>query len=232
MKISKLHLIAAMLPLAFGYQLATAQTKVGIRAGVNFSSITLKDEEGNKAETQSTPGILLGLTADVPVMDGFFIQPGLLYSRKGYNQETGGYYDAASNFRVNVTYIELPVNVLYKPKFKSGNLVFGAGPYLAYGTGGKWKSDNVILIGDIMTDSKGNVIFRNDYKDGEFENYLYGRPFDYGANFLAGYEFMGRLSVQLNAQIGLANLQPMFSGVKRNGAIKNKGFGLSVGYKF
>lgn len=232
MKISKLQLMAAMLTLASSYQLAMAQTKIGLRAGINFSSVTLKDEAGNAAETQSTPGIVLGLTADVPVQGDFFIQPGLLYSRKGYNQETGGYYDAAANFKVSVSYVELPVNVLYKPKFGSGNLIFGAGPYLAYGTGGKWKSDNVILIGDIMTDNKGKVIFKNDYEDGEFENYLYGKAFDYGANFLAGYEFKQKLSVQLNAQIGLANLQPMYSGVKRNGELKNKGFGISLGYKF
>ena len=69
-----------------------AQTKVGIKAGVNFSNVMMKDEDGNKANTQSMPGIRLGLTADIPVVGDFYIQPAILYSGKGFKQESGGFY--------------------------------------------------------------------------------------------------------------------------------------------
>nr|WP_162988966.1 porin family protein [Pedobacter schmidteae] len=228
----KLHLTTFLLMLIITFNLAKAQTRIGVKAGLNFSNVMAKDERSNKQETQIATGFLVGLTADIPVSGDFFIQPGIQYVEKGFKQKKGGYYGLANNFKVNVSYVEVPVNILYKPQLGNGKLLLGAGPYFGYGTGGTWKSDNVILMGDIMTDSKGEVIFKNDVMDGEFGKYMYGKPFDYGANFLAGYEFLEKLAVQFNAQLGLANLQPKVDGVKREGSLKNVGFGISVGYRF
>ncbi|OKS86060.1 hypothetical protein RG47T_1507 [Mucilaginibacter polytrichastri] len=213
--------------------MANAQTKFGIKAGVNFTNVIMKDENGNKTNTQSMPGILLGLTVDIPVAGDFYIQPAAQYSRKGYKQETGGFYGSATNFKVNASYIEVPINLLYKPHLGTGNLLLGAGPYIGYGTGGNWKSENDAAIGDMIVGKKGDVIFKNNAMDGgDINSYLYGKPLDYGLNFLAGYEFFNKLSVQLGAQVGLANLQPHTDGVTREGKLKNSGFGISLGYKF
>lgn len=232
MKNKNLILLLLLLALTTAYNLVNAQTKVGIKAGVNFSNVMLENENGNKGETQTMPGIQLGLTLDIPIAANFFIQPGIMYSKKGFKQKTGGYSGLADNFRVKVSYIEMPINFLYKPDLGDGNLLLGAGPYIGYGLGGTWKSDNTILIGDIMTDNKGRVDFKNDFMDGEFGNYLYGKPLDYGGNILVGYEFLNKLSVQFNAQLGLANLQPKFSEVKRDGSLRNTAFGILLGYKF
>ncbi|MGF7036885.1 hypothetical protein M2273_000119 [Mucilaginibacter lappiensis] len=67
---------------------------------------------------------------------------------------------------------------------------------------------------------------------GDINSYIYGKPLDYGLNFLAGYEFFNKLAVQLGAQFGLANLQPHIDGVERDGKLKNSGLGISLGYKF
>jgi hypothetical protein len=233
MNIRKLHLFVLLFLLIAAINTANAQTKVGVKAGMNFSSVMMKDENGNKINTQSVPGILLGLTVDIPITGDFYIQPAAQYSRKGYKQETGGFYGSASNFKVSASYIEVPVNLLYKPHLGSGNLLLGAGPYIAYGTGGNWKSDNDAAIGDIVVGKKGDVIFKNDAMDGgDINSYIYGKPLDYGLNFLAGYEFFNKLSVQFGAQLGLANLQPHIDGVTREGKLKNSGFGISLGYKF
>lgn len=176
---------------------------------------------------------MLGLTVDIHVAGDFFIQPAAQYSREGYKQETGGFYGTATNFKVNVSYIELPLNLLYKPRLGTGSLLLGAGPYIGYGTGGKWKSDNDVAIGDMRIGNKGNVIFKKDAMDGgDLDSYTYGKPVDYGLNFLAGYEFFNKLSAQLNAQLGLANLQPDINGVNSMGKLKNTVFGISLGYKF
>lgn len=209
-----------------------AQTKVGIKAGVNFSNMMITNENGNKENTQSTPGFLLGLTADIPVTGDLYIQPAILYSSKGFKQETGGFYGSATNFEVKASYIEVPLNMLYKPRLGAGHLLVGAGPFMAYGTGGNWSSDTDILIGDIRIKGEGNVAFRNDGSIRNDAEYTYGRPLDYGANFLAGYEFFGQLSIQFNAQVGINDLKPEVDGVKREGKLKNKGFGISLGYKF
>lgn len=232
MKNKNLHLPLLLLLLTTACSLVTAQTKVGIKAGANFTNVMVKNENGSKAETQSMPGTLLGLTLDIPIIQDFFIQPGIMYSKKGFKQESGGYNGLANNFKVNASYIELPINFIYKPELGAGKLLLGAGPYIGYGTGGTWKSDNIILIGDIMTDNKGETIFKSDYMDGEFGNYLYGKPFDYGANLLVGYELFNKLSVQLNVAMGLANLQPKSNGVERDGSLRNTGFGISLGYQF
>lgn len=233
-KSTKQFLLALLvLPLICVTKATIAQTKVGIKAGVNFSNVTMKDDGGHKTSTQSMPGLQLGLTADIPVTDDFFIQPGLQYSGKGFKQETGGFYGSASNFEVKASYIELPVYIVYMPIFAGGHLMMGAGPYIGYGNGGNWKSDSSVAIDDMMIGNKGDVIFRNNAANGgSLESYTYGRPLDYGAGFLLGFEFLANLSAQLNAQVGLANLEPHFDGFQRESKLKNTGFGISLGYKF
>lgn len=213
--------------------LASAQTKIGITAGLNFSKMRIEDENGNTENTQAIPGIVIGLTVDIPVINDFFVQPAILYARKGFKQETGGFYGSTDNFKVKADYLEVPVNVLYKPQLGSGHLLLGAGPYIGYGTGGKWKSDDDAVFDDMVIGNKGDVIFRNDASEGgDMASYTYGRPFDYGANFLLGYEFLNHLSLQFNARVGLANLQPEFGGFQPEGKLKNSSLGISLGYKF
>ncbi|MGH2622113.1 MAG: outer membrane beta-barrel protein, partial [Sphingobacterium sp.] len=98
---------------------------------------------------------------------------------------------------------------------------------------GKWETNGQIVIGDIvLTETSGEVLFKNDLKDGEFGNYLFGKPWDYGVNIVAGYEFVEKFSAQFNLQFGLANLTPDIDGKNGSGSIKNKGYGISVGYRF
>lgn len=209
-----------------------AQTKVGIWAGMNFSNVLMEDENGDKNSTRSIPGFHIGLTVDIPIAADFYLQPAALYSSKGFKQTDSWFSGSGNDLEVTVSYIEVPLNFIYKPQLGSGNLLIGAGPYAGYGTGGKWKSETSVLIGDIRIDNNGDAIFKNDVMDGEFGNYLYGKPWDFGANFLVGYEFFDKLSVQFNAQLGINDLKPEVDGVKREGKLKNKGYGISVGYKF
>lgn len=228
---NKLTFTIAVLILMLSFNISTAQTKVGIRTGINFSQVNAKDRNGKSISTQSIPGFHLGLTVDVPIAGDFYVQPAILYSGKGFkeNKSELGY---GNGFRATASYMELPVNLLYKPKLGIGNLILGAGPYLGLGIGGSWKTAGPIVVGDIMMEGKGDVIFKNDIKDGESGNFLYGKPLDYGVNFLIGYEFMKQFSVQFNAQIGVANLQPKYSGVKPKDEMRNNGYGISLGYKF
>ncbi|MGO3108137.1 porin family protein [Sphingobacterium sp. JB170] len=209
-----------------------AQTKVGVRAGMNLSGVHLVDEQGDKQETGMIPRFQIGLTVDIPIATDFYIQPAALYSGKGFKQDGGWLASSDSEFKATASYVEVPVNVLYKPQIGNGNLIVGAGPYVAYGTGGKWEADQgQVAIGDIMIEPHGDVIFKNDVADGEFGNYLYGKPWDFGVNFLAGYEFLRKFSVQFNAQFGVSNLRPDVGEAKPDGKLRNTVYGISVGYK-
>lgn len=232
MKINRLHIAIFLFILITASNITYAQTKVGIRTGMNFSNVLMEDENGDKNSTKSIPGFQIGLTVDIPIFSDFYLQPAALYSSKGFKQTDSWFSGSGNDLKVTVSYIEVPLNFIYKPQLGSGKLLFGAGPYAGYGTGGKWKSETNVTIGDIVIDNYGDAIFKNDIVDGEFGNYLYGKPWDFGANFLVGYEFFDKLSVQLNAQLGINDLKPEVDGAKREGKLKNKGFGFSLGYKF
>ncbi|MEX2403445.1 MAG: porin family protein [Balneolales bacterium] len=234
MKNSILQFLIFLLILTATVNIAHAQTKASIKAGVNFSSVIFEDETGDRSENQLIPGMQLGLSVDVPVAGAFYIQPGLLYSRKGFKTRNSWFAGSGNNFKVTASYIEVPLNFLYKPTLGRGKLLLGAGPYLGYGTGGEWEAEETVIIGDIMLHPNyGDVFFENDAMDGGGGNsYKYGKPLDYGANFMAGYEFFNKISAQFNVQLGLANLIPEYAdGTKRDGAFKNIGFGISLGYK-
>lgn len=213
-----------------------AQVEVGIRAGVNFSNVVIKDNDGKSVDgTKLLPGFNAGLTFDIPIADEFYIQPGALFSTKGSkitgaaNEDFFGTEASKDDyFKLNGYYLEVPVNFLYKPALGNGNMLLGVGPYVAYGLGGRYKD---VYAGE---SNKGKVEFINDYDDqsADENKVTYGKPFDFGGNLLVGYEFANRFSAQLNAQLGLANLEPKDSGEKPESKFKNVGFGVSLGYKF
>ncbi|MCO5240196.1 MAG: hypothetical protein M9904_09065 [Chitinophagaceae bacterium] len=55
------------------------------------------------------------------------------------------------DIKARASYIEMPVDLLYSPKAGSGNLLIAVGPYVGYGTGGKWKTGVQVVTGDIVT---------------------------------------------------------------------------------
>ena len=232
MKTSKLFFPVLLFVMMAAVSTVNAQ-EMSIKAGANYSNVIFEGETGDRYETRFTPGFHIGLSVDVPVGGEFYIQPGARYSQKGFKQEDSGFAGTGNPFRVSVSYIELPINFLYKPTLGGGELLLGAGPYLGYGTGGKWESEEPVVIGDIIYGDQGDVHFSNDAMDGGGGNsYLYGKPLDYGVNFLVGYEFFNKISAQFKVQLGFANLIPEYAdGTARDGTFKNIGFGFSLGYK-
>jgi len=192
------------------------KTTFGLRGGVNFQNINGKNGSGDKLENELMTGFHAGVTADIPVGTGSYLQPGVLYSLKGAKLH-------GSDTKVKIAYVEVPVNFVYKPLLGTGNMLLGFGPYVAFGIGGKVDNAN---------GADTDIEFKNTYSTPTPNMYEFKR-IDGGANFLAGYEFANKLSFQLNAQLGLTDINPKSSnnsGDKTN--LRNTGWGLSVGYKF
>ena len=184
--------------------LAQSKTTFGIRAGVNFQNLNGKDEAGDKFDYKLKTGFNAGVNAEIPVGIDFYLQPGLLFSTKGAKANVG-------DGKINLSYLELPVNFVYKPELGEGRMVLGFGPYAAYAIGGKTKDpDSDIEFGDQPDEWK---------------------RFDAGANLLAGYEFSNKLSFQLNAGLGLIRLNNRADDDTKS-SLKNTGFGVSLGYRF
>ena len=185
-------------------------TGFGLRAGVNFQNHNGKDVNGNKLDYKLNTGFHAGVTADMPVAPDYFLQPALLYSKKGA--------EYANENKLILSYIELPVNFLYKPVLADGRLLLGFGPYAAYAISGKYKPS---------TGPAADINFDESATSPSFKR------FDAGANFLAGYELANHLSFQLNAQLGLLDINRKSPTILNDqSSVKNTGFGVSLGYTF
>jgi opacity protein-like surface antigen len=192
------------------------KTTFGVRAGVNFQNINGKNRSGDKLENDIATGFHAGVNAEVPLGTGFYLQPGVLYSQKGTEFDNDN--------QVKLNYIEVPVNFVYKPILGTGRMLLGFGPYVGFGLGGKVKTASTER--DVSFEKTANS---------STPSLTYGvyKGMDAGANLLAGYEFARNISFQVNAQLGLVNINPEFEGASNDESKwKNTGFGVSVGYRF
>lgn len=126
------------------------------------------------------------------------------FLQSGLLFSTKGAKIEGTDVKVKLSYLEVPFTFLYKPTLGTGKLLLGVGPYIGYAVGGK--------IDDT------DISFDDDFK-----------RFDAGGNLIFGYQFAQKLSAQLNAQLGLANIGQNDQG---DATIKNTGFGISLGYHF
>src|SRR6478672_7683994 len=206
---------AIMTGTAYGQSMVkeTGRTSFGIRSGVNFQNINGKDAAGNNLKNDLLTGFNAGVNAEIPLSSGFYLQPGVLYSTKGAKWSNGS--------KVKLSYIEVPVNFVYKPVLGSGNMLLGFGPYVGFGVAGK-----VVPASGSSTD----VQFTKDYDVTSAAPQF--KRFDAGGNLLAGYEFANNVSFQVNAQLGLADINPKTTATNDKTKLNNTGFGLSLGYRF
>ena len=211
-----------------------AQVNFGLTGGVNFQNITGTSHGGDKLDNGLLVGFHAGVKLNVPIATDFYFQTGLLYSQNGAkSNEIIIQNKAANNDYSTVTrisYIELPLNLLFRPRFGNGHILLGFGPYVAMGIGGKQNYDASSTLTYVQTIKFKNTITSSEYWDPE--NAYYKR-LDAGANIFAGYELEMGLFFQLNAQLGLLKINTVIEDYSDDqGVFKNTGFGLSVGYMF
>lgn len=170
------------------------------RAGVNVNTINTKPSSDNKMKV----GFHAGVDAAIPIAPEFYVQPGVLFTQKGSKMEV-----LNNDIKTTLNYVEVPVSFMYKGDLGEGRVIVGVGPYAAFGISGKSKS------------STGGS---SDIEFGKNKNL---KPLDFGGNVTAGYEFSQNLLVQLNFQLGMADIS-----TNSTTELKNTGFGLSLGYRF
>lgn len=208
---------------------AQAQTVIGLQAGVNFSSLHVSGMADAGQNSKLIPRLQAGITVDIPLSQEFYIQPAAMYVGKGYKQ-ANELMDMEQEFRASASYVEVPLKLLYKKWIGIGKVVVGAGPYVGYGLGGRWKAETAPLNGaDVAASSEsGSLIFKNDIADAEEGDHVYGKPWDYGANVVLGFQFSPRLTLLFHSQFGMANIAPDVNGVESDGTARNRGYGASL----
>ena len=193
-KVLQASLIAVALLVGSNVSAQDSPIQLGVKAGVNLSNFG-GDVEGTKAKV----GFNAGVTLDYNFTPNVALLTGLEFTTKGAKYK---HLDDAS---VNAMFIQLPVHVGYKlPVTETMKVVFHAGPYAAYGIGGKNKIEGV----------KFDTFGKDALKE-----------FDFGVGLGAGLEF-GQIGVGLGWDFGLADLS------RGDGSVKTQNGYLSLGYKF
>src|SRR5690554_430568 len=205
----KKTMMVLLLSLLVGGSTLFAQG-LGLRAGLNFQNWAGDGVE----DTQMAPRFNIGVDYEIAVAPDFYFAPGLFFATKGYKYE---YEGLGVEEKITLNYLEVPLNLVYKPVLGNGNLIVAFGPYLGYGLGGKYKVEG--SEGGVSASVEEDITFGSN----EDEDL---KPLDVGANIGFGYMFGAGLSLQFNTQLGLVNIS------HGDDAVKNTGFGLSLGYRF
>ena len=215
---AKILLFSVCLMVATG---AMSQVSFGVQGGGVLSMARVEDNSqlGQTIKAQSKFSWQAGLISDIPLGEGGLrLMPELNYINKGYKVNTSLTVLGETmtvNGNSNVGYLELPVNLAYTVPMGGNNLLIGAGPYAAYGLGGKTKVETNFAGQQVKQDT--------DVKFGSAEDEI--KRFDYGLNIMAGYLLSNGLLVKLNYSLGLAELSNT-----SDRKYKNSYFGLTVGY--
>ena len=204
---------------------AQDKTTIGIRGGYNLYKIHGRNADGSNFSLKTEDGFHLGADIEIPINDrNMYLQPGILYNQKGANFSSYNYMGQNFHGDIKLTYIEVPVNIVFKPSLGSGRAILGAGAFVGRGTGREAGVDQGMY----------DVRFSEDVSSAQLDQTpFYFRPWDAGANFIAGYQFANNLLTQLNAQIGMKRINPSVDG-QWDGKMKHRtmGLSLSLGFRF
>lgn len=170
-----------------------SQVKWDAKVGMNFSNMTKLDD------AKALPGFNLGVGMDYGFSESWSLQSGLMISSKGYK------YDG---FKARPIYLDIPILAAYKFNISDNTkFVINAGPYLAFGLGGKYKVDGI---------DESEKIFGDDG----------WKRFDLGIQYGVGLELSDRYLINLTGQNGF------ISPADGEDNPKNMTFSIGVGYRF
>jgi hypothetical protein len=168
-------------------------TRIGVYAGPVAANMWEKIGDKSRMHKYQL-GATMGILLDVPMQRFGSFQPGLNYigknSKDNYIDNTGAQIETETK----LSYLEVPINVLFRLPGGGGKITLGGGVSAATAldghrstrTGGVGKVDKKLGFGDETTD---------DYA-------LY----DFGINALAGYEFKNGFFVTFNYNYGINRL--------------------------
>src|SRR5688572_28966804 len=100
-------------------------TTFGITGGVNWNNVNGKTSTGDDLNNQLKTGFNGGVNVEFPLSNGFYLQPGVEYRQKGSELSNGN--------KLTLSYIDIPVNFIYKPTLGAGTMLLGFGPYVGFG---------------------------------------------------------------------------------------------------
>lgn len=190
--------------LAFGAMEADAQIHIGAKGGISFSDVSLEPDE----DTESITGFVGGGEVRFPLgASGLWIQPEILYVRKGAEQTEGGFTS-----ELKVDYVEIPLLVRFNIPAQAVSPFVYAGGAVAF------------EASCTLEETDGTVTLEADCEDGglDTESTDFGVLFGGGLAFAAG---PGDVFVEGRYNIGLVDVAAE-EGVE----VKNRSGAVMIGY--
>ena len=204
---------------------ATAQIKPVLKAGIinatwkgeakeTFTSVI--DQTNGIIEPRKRTGFYIGAGADIPLGEIVSIEPGLVYTQRGYglkgNLTINKLKIEALNARATsqMHYIDLPVLIKVKP---AGGLTIFAGPQISYLVKNNLQAD-VALLGFSLINTDLDIT--NQFN-----------KFDVGITGGIGYEFEGGFGIAASYEKGFNRLDK-----NQNFKVFNEGIKAGFTYKF
>ena len=232
----KLMLLAVVIATSL---FADAQVSIGVHGNVIGASMKNK-ENGENFDFDTRFSWKGGLVAQVPISYNLNFMPQLnVLSKGGKIEETetsdlwGIPVTETVKANAKLTYIELPLNVVYSTAGEEGlgGFFIGLGPSISFGINGKIDGDYTIsalgqsesepIDTDIKFDGKKEDELDASDEDGHFKR------LDFGATVIAGYQLSNGFFINAHYNYGFSNINPN-SGVES----KNRYFGIGIGYFF
>ncbi len=159
----------------------------GPELGINVSGALVK-VPGASAKGSPLPGFQAGVFALLPFTSpNLALGARLLYADEGYKPDI---YQTRATIRVS--FLKVPVNLIYKPAGNHAKWEFGVGPYFAYGISGHYTRNDV--NGGQIKINFGNDPNRDDLK-----------KIDMGADLMAGYNLHDKILIRGALDAGLVN---------------------------
>ena len=234
------------LSVIFTFLISKAQPSIAIVAGLQRASVSpdfiTYPDTLEKAQSHKT-GVVLGIIANLPLKKNFYIRTGVIYSAKGSNWTQ--FYDSTDLYnrtkdlpankkkmpfltttKLNVNYIDVPLNLMYKLPFKNNSgLTLGVGPQASILYNGNSSSFTINVSQDSLIESS----VRTDVKEVQNNDLPIGqvtktyRIIHFGLNAFIGVEF-NRVFFNLNYAKGLTEFYE-----EEGRKYKHQTLGLSMG---
>lgn len=177
------------------------------------------------------PGFQIGGFANIFFANNLCIRPELLFSQRGQIVN----FDESRKDRLQLNYIDIPLNVSYNLAVGEARIDVFAGPYLALALGGNLSSD---FEDSSMEDEKRTVkagkIDLNEF-DPSTESYV--RPLDVGLKAGLGAKY-SNFYFSVNYDLGFLNTNPQLTeypeGISYSDfqALRNNTLSISIAYCF
>lgn len=189
----------SLLCVSFLALTASAQITWSVKGGIGSAKCV-----GEDLSMDSRMVGRIGIGIEKPLTPEWSIMPSLEFAMKGASFSEDEYGDYSED--VSIYYLQIPVLAAYRLNLNdSWNMTLKAGPYFAYGVGGK-----------IDSTVDGESYSENVFDDCE--------RFDFGLDLAADFEYH-RYVIGLEYEFGLTSIM-------KDETVKNSAFYVTVGYKF